>query len=44
MDELEKANASTEKEDRKGFVKTFQDYINNMNTYDSDMYAAMEGN
>lgn len=44
MDELEKANASLEKEDRKGFVKTFQDYINNMNTYDSEMFGTVAEN
>lgn len=31
MDEEEKKNSQLEKEDRKAFVKVFQDYYNNMN-------------
>lgn len=31
MDEEEKKNSQLEKEDRKAFVKVFQDYHNNMN-------------
>ena len=34
MSEMEKANANLEKEDRKTFVKVFQDYRNNMKDYD----------
>jgi hypothetical protein len=39
MAEVEKQNAGAEREDRKGFVKIFQDYHNNMIQYDQEMFA-----
>lgn len=44
MDELEKGNAASEKEDRKAFVKTFQDYHNNMISYDQEMTSNVAEN
>ena len=44
MDELEKSNAASEKEDRKAFVKTFQDYHNNMIAYDQEMFSNVAEN
>lgn len=44
MDEEEKKNAGQEKEDRKAFVKVFQDYHNNMDQYDKEQFATVAEN
>lgn len=44
MDEEEKKNSQLEKEDRKNYVKVFQDYHNNMNQYDQEQFATTAEN
>ena len=43
-DDEEKRNNGAEKADRKDFVKVFQDYQNNMNQYDSEMFTTVGEN
>jgi deoxyxylulose-5-phosphate synthase len=44
MNEIEKQNGGAEREDRKSYVKVFQDYINNMGQYDQEMYGTTAEN
>ena len=44
MDEEEKKNSQLEKEDRKNYVKVFQDYHNNMNQYDQEQFTTVAEN
>lgn len=42
--DVEKINGGQEREDRKNFVKVFQDYHNNMNQYDTEMFGTTAEN
>lgn len=42
--DMEKVNNGQEREDRKSFVKVFQDYHNNMNQYDQEMFGSTAEN
>ena len=44
MEEEEKKNSQLEKEDRKAYIKVFQDYHNNMNQYDQEQFATVAEN